>query len=117
VLKGAPVASADSILVSSAAVQQAAQADVILLAADCACSKYRTVSAQNEKIRELGKEVLPKNPPPGRAAPPTGCRTDQNAVSRCNGRSFQHAARLQRIPQGSQLLGRDVARDQDILSC
>ncbi len=58
VLKGTTVASADSILVSSAAVQQAAQADVILLAADCACSKYRTVSAQNEKIRELGKEVL-----------------------------------------------------------
>ncbi len=57
-LKSAQVTAAGSILTSSATVPLAAQADVILLAADCTCSQYSTVSAQNEKIKDLGREVF-----------------------------------------------------------
>ena len=57
-LRSVTVTAAESILKAAATVQQVNLADSIVLAADCACSRYAAVNDQNEQIRRLGKSVL-----------------------------------------------------------
>lgn len=57
-LRSVTVTAAESILKAAATVQQVNLADSIVLAADCACSRYDAVNDQNEQIRRLGKSVL-----------------------------------------------------------
>ena len=57
-LRSVTVTAAESILKAAATVQQVNLADRIVLAADCACSRYAAVNDQNEQIRRLGKSVL-----------------------------------------------------------
>ena len=57
-LRSVTVTAAESILKAAATVQQVNLADSIVLAADCACSRYAAVNDQNEQIHRLGKSVL-----------------------------------------------------------
>lgn len=57
-LRPVTVTAAESILKAAATVQQVNLADSIVLAADCACSRYAAINDQNEQIRRLGKSVL-----------------------------------------------------------
>ena len=57
-LRSVTVTAAESILKAAATVQQVNLADSIVLAADCACSRYAAVNDQNEQIRRLGKSVM-----------------------------------------------------------
>ena len=57
-LRSVTVTAAESILKAAATVQQVNLADSIVLAADCACSRYAAVNDQNEQIQRLGKSVL-----------------------------------------------------------
>ena len=57
-LRAQVVTAAESILHCAATVPQVSQADAIILAADCTCSRYAAVNDQNEQIRRLGKSIL-----------------------------------------------------------
>lgn len=57
-LQGRTVTAAPSILRSAATVSQAVQADAIILAADCRSTRYTSVRAQDEQIRDLGKKIF-----------------------------------------------------------
>lgn len=57
-LRAQTVKAAESILQNAATVPQVTDADAIVLAADCTCSRYTDVKDQNERIRRLGKNIL-----------------------------------------------------------
>lgn len=57
-LRAQTVKAAGSILQNAATVPQVTDADAIVLAADCTCSRYADVKDQNERIRRLGKNIL-----------------------------------------------------------
>lgn len=57
-LRAQTVKAAESILQNAATVPQVTNADAIVLAADCACSRYADVKDQTERIRRLGKNIL-----------------------------------------------------------
>lgn len=57
-LRAQTVKAAESILQNAATVPQVTNADAIVLAADCTCSRYADVKDQNERIRRLGKNIL-----------------------------------------------------------
>lgn len=57
-LRAQTVKAAESILQNAATVPQVTNADAIVLAADCTCSRYADVKDQTERIRRLGKNIL-----------------------------------------------------------
>lgn len=57
-LRAQTVKAAESILQNAATVPQVTDADAIVLAADCTCSRYADVKDQTERIRRLGKNIL-----------------------------------------------------------
>ena len=57
-LRAQTVKAAESILQNAATVPQVIDADAIVLAADCTCSRYADVKDQTERIRRLGKNIL-----------------------------------------------------------
>lgn len=57
-LAGKNIVTSGSILQSSATVDEAAKADVIVLAADCAVSSHAAVRGQKAKLESFGKKVL-----------------------------------------------------------
>ena len=57
-LVGKNIVTSGSILQSSATVAEAAKADVIVLAADCAVSTHAAVRGQKAKLESFGKKVL-----------------------------------------------------------
>lgn len=57
-LRAQTVNAAESILQNAATVPQVTDADTIVLAADCTCSRYADVKDQTERIRRLGKNIL-----------------------------------------------------------
>lgn len=52
------VFAAESVLKSSSTVVKITEADAIVLVADCACSTFNNIKAQNEQIIGFGKSVL-----------------------------------------------------------
>ena len=57
-MSGKQVSAAGCVLKSARTVEQIASSDVILLAAACNQTRYENVRAQNEKIQQLGKQIL-----------------------------------------------------------
>ena len=57
-LDGKNILVSGCILQSSATVSEAAKADVVVLAADCAVSTHAAVRAQKAKFESFGKKVL-----------------------------------------------------------
>ena len=57
-LAGRKVTAAGSVLTCASTVPEAHAADAIILAADCACSRYELVNDQKEQLHQLGKTIL-----------------------------------------------------------